>query len=550
MVEWRKRAVSNEGIGLAVFEVDGSTPDDDDRPTVLLVHGWPDTHHLWTHVAPILARDFHVVAYDCRGFGESDHPAGDAPYRLSLLADDLFAVAEAVSPDEPVHVVAHDWGSVQTWEAVARPGAESRIASFVSVSGPSLDDLALWVREKVSHPTPRNLGQLLAQAGSSAYTVFFQLPVLPRMFFTAVGSARLWRAFLHRVEGTPPHHAVVGSTLRADMISGLRLYRANIAPTMAAPQPATTFVPVLEVINERDIALRPAIFDGTHRRVQRLWRLRTPTGHWLPYTHPEYLADVARDFIATHAPAAGVCATGHLDRARLFGVPTPLSGKLAVITAAGNGLGRELAFALAEMGCALVLADTDLPRLEETARESKAFGAQVSTYDLDLSDTATVRSFAESVHAAHGSPDIVVNNAGIVWPASTLGAADDDVHHLLEVEGGVIASSRAFGRQMAERGVGGHIVNVGPAVTSERSRGSAAWAGVITFSASLRSELAGRRVGVTSVRPGPRDSSPSAARAVVAAIIRNKPVVTMSSDTTPVHRIAARLSRITRRHTV
>ncbi len=526
MVDWQKSVVSNGGVRLAVFEVgtDPEAPETGSRPTVLLIHGWPDSHHLWTHVAPVLAEDFRVVAYDCRGFGESDRPDGDDPYRLDLLADDIFAVAEAISPDQPVHVVAHDWGSVQAWEAVTRPGAETRIASFVSVSGPNLDHLAEWARGSLSRPTPRNVGRAASQVASSAYTVFFQLPVLPRLFFGAAGSPAVWREFLYRVEGTPRENVVVGDTLRDDMISGLRLYRANIRTKLRRPSTRDTHVPVLEVINERDIALRPAIFDDTHRHTQRLWRRSTPTGHWLPYTNPGYLARTARDFIAGQTGTADSAA--QFDRARVFGTPKPLSGKLAVITGAGSGIGRETALALAEQGCELVLADIDLAAADDTARESKTFGVPASTFAVDVSDTAAVTAFAEAVRDRHGVADIVVNNAGIGLAGGALDATDDQIDRLLDVNlRGVISGSRAFGRQMVDRGVGGHIVNVASAAafTPQRSLGlySASKAGVLLFSESLRAELAEHRIGVSAICPGIVDTN----------IVGNTPIAGLDTET-------------------
>src|SRR3954449_2748026 len=99
-------------------------------PTVLLVHGYPDTHRVWDEVADALSGPFHVVRYDVRGAGASSAPRGRKAYRLEHLKDDLLAVADAVSPDAPVHLVGHDWGSIQSWEAVTEPGAEKRFASF------------------------------------------------------------------------------------------------------------------------------------------------------------------------------------------------------------------------------------------------------------------------------------------------------------------------------------------------------------------------------------------------------------------------------------
>ncbi|MCX2965786.1 SDR family oxidoreductase [Gordonia aquimaris] len=593
MVDWRMQRVNNGGVSLAVFEVAGSATSADDRhrPTVLLVHGWPDTHHLWTHVAPALAADNHVVAYDCRGFGQSDRPDGDAAYRLEALADDLFAVADAVSPDRPVHVIGHDWGSVQAWEAVTRPGAEDRIASFVSVSGPNLDQLGTWARQKLRRPTPRNLGHAAAQVGSSAYTVFFQLPVLPRMFFGVAGSAAVWREFLHRVEGTPRDRVIVGDTLRQDMVSGLRLYRANIRAKLIDPRTRSTLVPTLELVNERDIALRPAIFDDTYQYAQRLWRRSTPTGHWLPYTNPDHLVRSASDFIATQAARSTPDIAARMDRTRVFGAPHALSGKLAVITGAGSGIGRETAFALAEQGCELVVADIDLTRADETARQSKALGAQATAYEVDVADVEAVTEFATRVRDRHGTPDLVVNNAGIGLAGGALAATDDQVDRLLDVNlRGVISGSRAFGRQMVERGIGGHIVNVASAAafTPQRSLGlyAASKAGVLLFSESLRAELGEHRIGVSAICPGIVDTNivgatPIAglqaddedaerrrldglyrrrgftpdrvARAIVDAIVHNKAVVPVTPEAAigyRIYRFAPWLSRIAARRKV
>lgn len=503
--DWRRGTVTSNGIRLATYELGDSS-----KPTVLLVHGWPDTHHLWTHIAPRLAERYHVVAYDCRGFGESDRPRQVAAYRLDELADDLYAVAESVSPDDAVHVVAHDWGSVQTWEAVSRPRANARIASFVSVSGPNLDHLGQFVRDQVASPTPRHLRNVLAQSMSSAYTGLFQLPVLPNVLLRALGNPTVWKQFLRAVEGTPPENVDVADSLRRDMVTGLALYRANIRAKLLRPDPRTTTVPVLQVVNERDIALRPAIYDNTPTYAAKLWRRDTPTGHWLPYTHPEYLTGLVLDFLALQTNSGDPAPA--IERARLFTEPKPLAGKLVVITGAGSGIGRETALALAERGCELVLADLDLASADETARACKVAGSAAHAYLLDVSDTADFVAFAARIRDLHGVPDIVVNNAGIGLAGGVLAATDEQVDRLLDVNlRGVVTGSREFGRQMVERGVGGHIVNIASAAafTPSRSLGlySASKAGVLLFSESLRAELAEHRIGVSAICPGLVDTN-------------------------------------------
>lgn len=505
MVAWNRSTVTSGDVDLAVFELEA--PDGPaQRPTVLLVHGWPDTHHLWDQVAPLLGDDLRVISYDTRGYGESTRPDQVDAYRLEHLAQDLFAVVDAVSPDAPVHIVAHDWGSVQTWEAVTTPGADERIASFTSVSGPNLDFLGEWARGNLAKPTPGNLGRALSQVASSAYTAFFQLPVLPQAFFNTFGSEKNWTEFLHAIEGTPRENVSFAPTLREDMVSGLRFYSANIREKLAHPNPRPTSVPVLEVVNERDIALRPAIYELTHTHVNKLWRKDTRTGHWLPYTNPGYLAETAREFI-TMIHTGSSATPNTIDRARRLGPPQKLGGKLAVITGAGSGIGRETAYALAELGCEVVLADINTAGAEETATECKASGVLTSVYPLDVSDTRAVNEFAETVRKNHGVPDIVINNAGIALGGSALAASDEQVDRLFDINlRGVISGSRAFGKQMVERGAGGHIVNLASAAAFTPSRDlglySASKAGVLMFCESLRAELAEHKIGVSAICPG------------------------------------------------
>ncbi|MGH3392942.1 MAG: alpha/beta fold hydrolase, partial [Actinomadura sp.] len=131
------RTVHGDGVELAVQE-----RGDTEHPTVLLVHGYPDTQAVWAPVAARLADRFHVVTYDVRGAGGSSVPSGTEPYRFEHLMNDLRAVLDAVRPGDPVHLVGHDWGSIQSWEAVTTMA--DRFASFTSISGPCLDHVAHW----------------------------------------------------------------------------------------------------------------------------------------------------------------------------------------------------------------------------------------------------------------------------------------------------------------------------------------------------------------------------------------------------------------------
>lgn len=295
-----RRTVRRDGMDLAVWE-----GGEDTGPVVLFVHGWPDTHHLWLGVAAALADDVRVVLYDTRGHGASADPGSVDGFRLEVLAEDLRAVADAVSPDTPVHLVGHDWGSVQAWEAVCEPWAAGRIASFTSISGPNIDHLAHWMRSS------RNAPDVLLQALSSWYIWYFISPLAPRVF--ARGSRRQWERLLRRVEGLEPqpwHHA---DTLIGDMVSGLRIYRANVLRRLRDPRERRTTVPVLQLIPTRDVAIRPASYAETRRWAGHVEQVRLPHGHWVPLSHPDVVAAQVRRFVTERerAPRRGPSAPPH-----------------------------------------------------------------------------------------------------------------------------------------------------------------------------------------------------------------------------------------------
>ncbi|WP_328387549.1 alpha/beta fold hydrolase [Nocardia sp. NBC_00416] len=323
-----ERTVRSGAFDLAVYEYG-----DPAAETVVLVHGWPDTNHLWHGVIPILARRFHVVAYDTRGHGASTRTDRVADFRLEELAADFFAVADAVSPERPVHVLAHDWGSVQVWEAVCEPRATERIASFTSVSGPNLDHLGKWVRSRLRRPTPRNIWQPFTQLLSSAYTGFFMTPGLPRLTFGLFATEQRWRRVIQIMNDTAASTIFFAPTLKRDMVDGLLIYRANIVARLLNPRERTTDVPVQLIVAGRDIAVRPAGYDDTAQWVSRLWRRDVPAGHWMPFSHPELLATATAELV--DAVQQGGVDAGTSARLSL-GEPTEPARRLRAVRPTGT----------------------------------------------------------------------------------------------------------------------------------------------------------------------------------------------------------------------
>jgi NAD(P)-dependent dehydrogenase (short-subunit alcohol dehydrogenase family) len=175
-----------------------------------------------------------------------------------------------------------------------------------------------------------------------------------------------------------------------------------------------------------------------------------------------------------------------------------LGGRLAVVTGAGNGIGRATALALAQRHVRVVAVDLDGAAAERTALDTAGRAERV-----DVSDAAAMDDLADRV----GVADIVVNNAGVGAAGPFLDTEDDDWRRVLDVNlWGVIHGSRAFGRRMVEAGRAGHIVNVASLAAYLPSRSMSAYgtskAAVLMLSECLHAELAEHGIGVSCVCPG------------------------------------------------
>jgi pimeloyl-ACP methyl ester carboxylesterase len=288
----RERWVRTGGIELCVAELG-----DDSQPTVVLVHGYPDSKEVWSEVAERLAERFHVVLYDVRGHGRSTAPAPlRGGFTLEKLTDDFLAVADAVSPDRPVHLVGHDWGSVQGWEFATVKRTEGRIASFTSMSGPSLDHFGHWIKNRMSHPTPRKVGQLLGQGAKSWYVYMLHTPVLPELAWRGP-LGRQWPKILRRLEKVPADGYPTAS-LPQDAAHGAWLYRDNVRARLRRPRSdAYAHVPVQLITPLDDAFLSPQLYAELEQWAPQLIRRTLPAKHWVPRTRPDQLAAWISEFV-------------------------------------------------------------------------------------------------------------------------------------------------------------------------------------------------------------------------------------------------------------
>ncbi|MEV6768502.1 SDR family NAD(P)-dependent oxidoreductase [Nocardia sp. NPDC051030] len=180
--------------------------------------------------------------------------------------------------------------------------------------------------------------------------------------------------------------------------------------------------------------------------------------------------------------------------------------EVVVITGAGGGIGRAVAQRFARKRAIVIVADLDKQRAVETVETIEAFGGDATPYAVDVSDAAAMESFAEDVAAEFGIPRVLVNNAGYTTAGPFLEHTVEDWDRLMGVNvWGLVYGSTYFGRQMAESGRGGRIINVTsvaaftPIPLSTPYCTTKAAAQMLTE--GLRLEFAGTGVGVTAVCP-------------------------------------------------
>jgi len=194
-----------------------------------------------------------------------------------------------------------------------------------------------------------------------------------------------------------------------------------------------------------------------------------------------------------------------------------LTGKTAIVTGGGTGIGRQMAQGLAEAGANLVLCARKAERCEQAASELEQLGVRAIGLGCDVRDPEQVRKVVETAVDELGGVDVLVNNAGTVWGASPEDMPLEGWQKVIDVNlSGVFLFSQAAGRVMIGRG-GGVIVNIasvaglqgGPPEIMNTIAYNASKGGVIAFTRDLACKWAQHGIRVNAIAPGwfPSDMS-------------------------------------------
>lgn len=189
-----------------------------------------------------------------------------------------------------------------------------------------------------------------------------------------------------------------------------------------------------------------------------------------------------------------------------LGIATDLSGQVAMVTGASQGLGKSCAIRLAECGATVICVARSVDKLAGTVAEIEARGGKAVAHPCDVCSRESVQALFAEIEKTHGKLDIIVNNAGVTRDTLLPRMTDEQWDSVIQTnltscflfcrEAAKMMMSARYGRIINMSSVSGLIGNPG------QTNYSASKAGMIGLTRSLARELGKRKVTVNAVAPG------------------------------------------------
>lgn len=243
---------------------------------VILLHGFPETSHMWVELLPKLeAAGYRCMAPDQRGYSPGARPEGKENYRYQDIAADVVALADSWGVDK-FHLVGHDWGAGAGWAAVAL--YPERIVSWSALSVPHVGAFGRAIREDAD------------QAQRSTYITFFQEPGVAEAALSANEFAGLKNVWSASSEEEKAEYLSV-FTQPGALTGALNWYRGS-----GGIQPADEFgdvhTPTLLVWGNQDTAIgRVGVENGAKFMKGPYTFVELDAGHWLIQEKLEAVSD-------------------------------------------------------------------------------------------------------------------------------------------------------------------------------------------------------------------------------------------------------------------
>jgi pimeloyl-ACP methyl ester carboxylesterase len=242
------------------------------RPTVILLHGFPVTSAMWEPlITPLAEAGYRVIAFDQRGYSPGARPTEASAYRVANLVNDVFTVADAVGA-EKFHLLGHDWGAAVGWGAVSQ----------------NPDRILSWTGLSIAHPAAfaDALQNDPDQQARSRYFVLFVTPFIPEILFTFNDLVALKYAYADMLFSQQEEYLSVFSEPGA-MTSALNWYRqmqSGIAESQEQDPDINT--PTLFIWGNNDPSAGRAAVELQETYMKGPYRLlELDADHWLVTSH-------------------------------------------------------------------------------------------------------------------------------------------------------------------------------------------------------------------------------------------------------------------------
>ena len=272
--------VEVDGLRFPVVEVGTGQP-------VLLLHGFPDSRHLWRHQIPSLVdAGYRAIAPDLRGFGDAPRPQEVEAYRMSATMQDIIGILDALHVDQ-THIIAHDWGAALAWRFVA--AHPERVKRFVALS--------------IGHPASSGW-ETMRQRELFWYQLFFQYEGIAEDWLRRDN----WRGLREWTREQGDIERAIQSFERPGALTAaLNWYRAHSKPRpfQANPPPFPTITcPVLGIWSDSDAFVDEATVKNSGEQLAGPWQYEKITGasHWMMLDKPDEVNRLVLAFLGGATP--------------------------------------------------------------------------------------------------------------------------------------------------------------------------------------------------------------------------------------------------------
>ena len=273
------------------------------RPVLVFLHGFPEAAFVWDDTLLHIAKlGYRCIAPNLRGFEKSSSPLDVSQYRPKHLVQDLAALIQHVSPDQPLAaLVAHDWGGAVAWNLANQ--MPQLLRKLCIINSP--------------HPGTflRDLKSDASQQAASSYMNFLCRPDAEKLL--AEDDFRRLFEFFSRLGALDGKYAWLDEATQAKyrevwlqgLTGGCNLYRASpLKPAMDASSPIhsleiphealTVSMPVQVIWGMQDVALPPHLIEGLDAYAPDLRIHRVPDAtHWIIHEQPQLVWDLLAQFV-------------------------------------------------------------------------------------------------------------------------------------------------------------------------------------------------------------------------------------------------------------